>query len=44
MKKRRTTGQYGFNTEKVFLASSQPLTAVYSFFQTSHSGLTAEDV
>ena len=44
MKKRRTTGQYGFNTEKVFLASSQPLTAVYSFFQTSHSGLTAEEV
>lgn len=40
MKKRKVTSQYGFNTEKVFLASSQPLKAVYSFFQTSHKGLT----
>ena len=43
MKKRKTTSQYGFNTERVFLASSQPLTAVYSYFQTSHSGLSADE-
>lgn len=43
MKKRKTTGQYGFNTERVFLASSQPLTAVYSFFETSHDGLSGEE-
>lgn len=40
MKKRKITSQYGFNTERVFLASSQPLKTVYSFFQTSHKGLT----
>lgn len=43
MKKRKPTGQYGFNTERVFLASSQPLTAVYSFFQTSHEGLSSAE-
>ncbi|MDE5628508.1 MAG: magnesium-translocating P-type ATPase [Muribaculaceae bacterium] len=40
MKKRKTAGLYVFNTERAFLASSQPLTAVYSFFQTSHAGLS----
>ncbi len=43
MKKRKTTGQYGFNTERVFLASSQPLKTVYSFFETSHSGLSTAE-
>ena len=40
MRKIKTTAGYGFNTERVFLASSQPLTAVYSFFQTSRNGLS----
>ena len=44
MRKRRVTGQYGFNAEKVFLASSQPLKTVFSFFQTSPSGLSADEV
>ena len=43
MKKRKTTDQYGFNTERVFLASSQPLATIYSFFQTSHSGLSSDE-
>ncbi|MDE6324315.1 MAG: magnesium-translocating P-type ATPase [Paramuribaculum sp.] len=43
MKKRKQNGQYGFNTERVFLASSQPLTAVYRFFQTSHTGLSSTE-
>ena len=43
MRKRKQTGQYGFNTERVFLASSQPLTTVYSFFQTSHGGLSCSE-
>lgn len=44
MRKRKSTSQYGFNTERVFLASTQPLAAVYSFFQTSHTGLTSSEV
>ena len=43
MKKRKQTSRYGFNTERVFLASSQPLAAVYSFFQTSHKGLSTAE-
>ncbi len=42
-KKTKTTGST-FNSEHVFLASTQPLDAVYSYFQTSLHGLTAEEV
>ena len=43
MRNRKTSVHYGFNTERVFLASSQPLKNVYSFFQTSPSGLSSDE-
>mgnify|MGYP000438810142 FL=1 len=33
-----------FNTEKVFLAATQPLKTVYAYFQTSCRGLTDEEI
>ena len=44
MKNRKINTRYPFNTENVFLASTQPLEAVYSFFQTSARGLAPEAV
>ncbi len=41
-KKRKV--QFAFNAEKVFLAATQPLGSVFSYFQTSRFGLTAEEV
>lgn len=42
MKKEKKTSQ--FNSEKVFLAASQPLENVYSYFDTPQGGLTDEQV
>lgn len=41
-KKRKT--QFAFNAEKVFLAAAQPLDAVFSYFQTTPSGISVEEV
>lgn len=44
MWKRRDKTRFMFNAEKVFLAATQPLAAVYSYFQTTPNGLCAEEV
>ncbi len=36
--------QITFNSEKVFLAATQPLENVYNYFQTTQSGLAADEV
>lgn len=41
-KKRKV--QFAFNAEKVFLAATQPLGSVFSYFQTNRFGLTVEEV
>lgn len=43
-KKKRRKVQFAFNAEKVFLAATQPLAAVYSYFQTNRIGLSADEV
>lgn len=43
-KKKKQKEQLSFNTEKVFLAATQPLGSVFSYFQTSRIGLTPEEV
>lgn len=43
MKKRINKEQYGFNSEKVFLAASLPQQSAYNFFQTSHCGLDSAE-
>ncbi len=42
--KKRKRQKFHYNTEKVFLAATQPLKSVYSYFQTSQEGLNDEDV
>lgn len=43
-KKKTLNTSVTFNAEKILLAASQPLTAVYTFFQTTPLGLQAEEV
>lgn len=43
-KKKKQKEQFSFNTEKVFLAATQPLGSVFSYFQTSRIGLMPEEV
>ncbi|MEG1574561.1 MAG: magnesium-translocating P-type ATPase, partial [Bacteroidales bacterium] len=43
-KKRDDNSNYQFNTEKVFLAATQPKESVYSYFQTSSHGLNREEI
>ena len=43
-KKKKRKEQFAFNAEKVFLAATQPLGSVFSYFQTSRIGLTADEV
>ncbi len=43
-KRKKHDGRFEFNSEKVFLAASQPLDAVFNYFQTSKVGLTAAEV
>lgn len=43
-KKKKRTTQFAFNAEKVFLAAAQPLESVFNYFQTSRTGLDAEEV
>ena len=43
-KKRKSSTTFTFNGEKVFLAASQTLGTVFSYFQTSRIGLTQEEV
>lgn len=43
-KKKKRQPRSDFNTEKVFLAASQPLESVYSYFQTLEIGLTEKQV
>lgn len=43
-KRRKSKETSTFNAEKVFLAATQPLNAVYSYFQTSKGGLTHEEI
>ena len=43
-KKKKQKEQSSFNTEKVFLAATQPLGSVFSYFQTCRIGLTSEEV
>lgn len=43
-KKKLRPSQYAFNSEKVFLAATQPVKSVYSYLQTSSIGLTDEEV
>lgn len=43
-KKKKRKEQFAFNAEKVFLAATQPLGSVFSSFQTSRIGLTADEV
>ncbi|MCD8287836.1 MAG: magnesium-translocating P-type ATPase, partial [Porphyromonadaceae bacterium] len=44
MWKKKQKPQLLFNAEKVFLAASQPLESVYSYFQTAKAGLSDEEV
>ncbi|MCD7710190.1 MAG: magnesium-translocating P-type ATPase, partial [Porphyromonadaceae bacterium] len=44
MWKKKQKPQLLFNAEKVFLAASQPLESVYSYFQTTKAGLSDEEV
>lgn len=43
-KKKKKDMQFSFNTERVFLAASQPLATVFNYFQTSSIGLTEREV
>ncbi len=43
-KKKKRTSQFAFNAEKVFLAAAQPLESVFSYFQTTRSGLDSQEV
>lgn len=43
MEKRSRT-QFAFDAEKVFLAATQPLAAVYGYFRTTPSGLSSDEV
>lgn len=43
-KKNKHNIQFAFNAEKVFLAATQPLCSVYSYFQTTRFGITSEEV
>ena len=43
-KKRKSSTTFTFNGEKVFLAASQTLGTIFSYFQTSRIGLTQEEV
>lgn len=43
-KKKLHSSQCAFNTEKVFLAATQPIKSVYSYLQTTSIGLTDEEV
>lgn len=43
-KKKKRIAQFAFNAEKVFLAASQPLESVYTYFQTAQVGLAKEEV
>lgn len=41
---KRKKPNFAFNTERVFMAARQPLTSVFSYFQTTPEGLMAEEV
>ncbi len=43
-KKKKHDDRFSFNAEKVFLAAGQSLDSVYNYFQTTKSGLSAEEV
>lgn len=43
-KRKKSKEQFAFNAEKVFLAAGQPLESVFNYFQTTHMGLTSEEV
>ncbi|MCD8194367.1 MAG: magnesium-translocating P-type ATPase [Tannerellaceae bacterium] len=43
-KKSKKETRFSFNSEKVFLAATQPLRSAFSYFETTHEGLTREDV
>lgn len=43
-KKKTQRASVTFNAEKILLAASQPLAAVYSFFQTTPLGLNGDEV
>ncbi len=42
--KKRSRTLSDFNAEKIFLATTQPLKSIYSFFETRPEGLTDEQV
>lgn len=44
MWKKRSRTQFAFDAEKVFLAATQPLAAVYGYFRTTPSGLLSDEV
>ncbi len=44
MSKKKNDGRFAFNAEKVFLAAGQSLDGVYNYFQTTKSGLSAEEI
>lgn len=43
-KNKKSKTQFAFNAEKVFLAAAQPLGSVFSYFQTTPMGISAEEV
>lgn len=43
-KKRKNNNAISFNSERVFLAATQPLKSVFSYFDTSRMGLTEGEV
>lgn len=43
-KKTKSKTQYAFNSEKVFLASAQPIGSIFNYLQTSQLGLNQEEV
>ena len=43
-KKRKNNNAISFNSERVFLAATQPLKSVFSYFDTSRLGLTEGEV
>ena len=44
MWKRKKETATPFNTERVFLAATQPLENVFNYFQTTPQGISAEDL
>ena len=44
VKDMRKTNQFRYNAESVFLAATQPLKSTYSYFQTSNTGLTEQEI